>query len=275
MSINFFNSKYMNFSLALGWWAARGLAHIGVIRRLEELDMHPIALSGTSMGAIIATLLALGKSSREMEDIIASVPWMRLIDPDMKKWLLKGKKIELFLEDIFEGKTFADTYIPLSITATDIDTGESRVFQEGPLSEAVRASISLPWVFIPKHIDGTNLVDGGLAANLPIELLPPWPVIAVSALRDLSRTIHYQRRVLWVDWSKSIFGNTYNIIQKTIDIMLAQNEARSVASRKDVTYIRPSFDSLDYYEFHKYEKFILAGYQKAKEILPWFSEENL
>jgi len=60
------------------------------------------------------------------------------------------------------------------------------------------------------------------------------------------------------DWSKSIFGNTYSIIQKTIDIMLAQNEARSIASRSDVTYIRPKFDGLDYYEFDKYERFILA-----------------
>lgn len=259
--------EYINFSLALGWWAARGLAHIGVIRRLEELDMSPIAISGTSIGAIIGTLLALGKSSHDMEDIIASVPWMKLVDPDMQKWLLKGKKIESFLEDIFEGKSFSDTIIPLSITATDIDTGESRIFREGKLSVAVRASISLPGVFIPKNIDDMNLVDGGLAANLPIELLPPWRVIAVSAIRDLTRKIHYKRRVFGMDWSKSIFGNTYNIIQKTIDIMLAQNEARSVSSRNNVTYIRPRFDKLDYYQFDKYREFIEAGYIAAKENL--------
>lgn len=262
------------FSLALGWWAARGLAHIGVIRRLEELDMHPIALSGTSMGAIIATLCALGKTSKDMEAIIQSVPWMRLIDPDMKKWLLKGEKIEWFLEKIFEGKTFDDVIIPLTITATSIETGEWVVFQKGKLSEAVRASISLPGVFIPKNIHDTSLVDGWLTANLPIELLPPWRVIAVSALRDLTRKIHYKRRIFGMDWSKSIFGNTYSIIQKTIDIMLAQNESRSVQSREDVIYIRPRFDRLDYYEFDKYREFIEAGYIAAKENLTWFSREN-
>lgn len=70
-----------------------------------------------------------------------------------------------------------------------------------------------------------------------------------------------------MDWSKSIFGNTYSIIQKTIDIMLAQNESRSVQSREDVIYIRPRFDRLDYYEFDKYREFIEAGYIAAKENL--------
>ena len=255
------------FSLALGGWAARGIAHIGVIRRLEELGMTPTAISGTSMWAIVGTLLALGKSSQDMERMIAEVPWMKLLDPDMTKWLIKWKKVEKYLDTLFEWKSFEDTLIPLTVTATDIDTGESIIFRSGKLSDAVRASISLPGVFTPKDIDGHHCVDGGLAANLPIEYLPEWPVIAISALRDLSRKIEYKNRTFGIDWSKSIFGNTYSIIQKTIDIMLTQNEARSVASRKDVLYIRPEFDKLDYYEFDKYTLFIEAGYIAAKSEL--------
>lgn len=255
------------FSLALGGGWARGIAHIGVIRRLEELQRVPVALSGTSMGAIIATLMALGKTSHEMEDILDTMEWLKLIDFDMKKWLIKGLKVEKFLDQIFEGKTFADVKIPLYVIATDVDTGEGLVFQEGLLSHAVRSSIGIPWVFSPQNSQDRSLVDGGLVNNLPIEVLPLWSVIAVSAMRDLSRKIHFRHSIFSLDWQKTIFSNGYNILQKTIDIMLAQNEARSVISRGEVLYIRPKFDTLDYYEFSKYKEFIQSGYQAACIVL--------
>ena len=93
------------FSLALGGGWARGIAHIWVIRRLEELGKTPVAVSGTSMGAIIATLYALGKTSDDMEHILESIKWLKLIDFDMKKWLIKGVKIEKFLDHIFGNTT--------------------------------------------------------------------------------------------------------------------------------------------------------------------------
>ncbi len=252
------------FSLALGGWAARGLAHIGVIRRLEELDMRPTAISGTSIGAIIGTLYALGKTSAEMEQMIASVPWIKLLDPDMRKWAIKGIKIEKYLDTLFEWRSFSDLQIPLLIIVTDIDTGACRIFREGKLSEAVRASISLPGVFMPKWIDDSMYVDGGITNNLPIESLPPWRVIAVSALRDITKSIDYTRRIFGINWSKSIVGNTYSILRKTIDIVITQNESRSIRSRDDIIYIRPAFDNLDYYNFDKYSEFIQAGYEAAK-----------
>ncbi len=255
------------FSLALGGGAARGLAHIGVIRRLEELGMRPTAISGTSIGAIIGTLFALGKTSQEMEEMIAHVPWIKLLDPDLKKWVIKGVKIEKYLDTLFEGKSFSDLLIPLVVTATDIDTGEGIVIREWLLSSAVRASIWLPWVFIPKEYLGQNCVDGGLANNLPIEHLPEGKVIAVSALRDLTRKIWYKKEIFGINWSRTIFWVTYSIIQKTIDIMLSQNESRSILSREDVVYIRPSFDTLDYYNFDKYKEFIQAGYEAGSQSL--------
>ncbi len=251
------------FSLALGGWAARGLAHIGVIKRLEELHMSPIAIAGTSMGAIVGTLLALGKTSDDMRTIIAEISWIKLIDPDMTKWLLKWKKIEKYLDELFEWKTFADTKIPLTVIATDINTGENVVLREGRLSQAVRASISIPWVFMPKSLWDHELVDGILTNNLPIEHLPPGFVIASSALRDLKRPIRYKRRVFGIDWQKTIIGNAYSYTQKVIDIVSHQNEARSVASREHVLYIMSEFDHLDYLDFLKYEDFIRAWYKAS------------
>lgn len=254
------------FSLALGGWGARGLAHIGVIKRMEELWVSPMAISGTSMGAVIGALFAIGKTSDDMENIIATISWLKLIDIDMSKWVLKWVKIEAFLDTIFEWKTFADTLIPISIIATNIDTGEQMIFTEWSLSKAVRASISLPWVFVPRKIDKHEYVDGGLTGNLPIEILPEWKVIAVSALRDIARTIRKKRKILSWEFTVGIFSSSYQIIQKTIDIMLYQNESRSILSRDDVLYIRPSFDALDYYEFDKYRDFIKTGYKSSETI---------
>ena len=255
------------FSLALGGWAARGLAHIGVIKRLEELGMSPVAIAGTSMGAIIGTLLALGSTSDEMRTIIANIAWMKLIDIDLKKWLLKWQKIEKFLDTIFEGKSFSDTQIPLTMIATDIHTSDNIVLREWNLAQAVRASISIPWIFMPKTLWGRELVDGILTNNLPIEHLPPGFVIASSALRDLKRPIKYKRRVWGIEWQKTIIGNAYSYTQKVIDIVSHQNEARSVWSRKDVLYIISEFDQLDYLDFLSYDQFIAAGYRASEVII--------
>ncbi|GAB0174741.1 MAG: patatin-like phospholipase family protein [Candidatus Altimarinota bacterium] len=255
------------FSLALGGGGARGLAHIGVIRYLEEQNARPIAISGTSMGSIIGTLYALGKSSHQMEDILEEIEWLKLVDFDMKRGLLKGVKVEKYLDGLFEGKSFEDLQIPLTLTATDLDTGEGILFHSGKLAPALRSSIGIPGVFSPKEYQDRVLVDGGLTANLPIEILPEGEVIAVSAMRDLSRKVHYRTKIFSLDWQNTLFSNGYHLMQKTIDIMLSQNENRSVLSRKKVHYIRPEFDGLDYYEFGKYKAFIESGYKKASGVL--------
>lgn len=80
--------------------------------------------------------------------------------------------------------------------------------------------------------------------------------------------MRYSREILGTVFQKTILGNIYHIVQKTFDIILSQNESRSVLSRRDVIYIRPEFEAnLDYLDFRKYEKFIAAGYSKATEIL--------
>lgn len=255
-----------NFSLALGGGGARGLSHIGVIRKLEELGAAPSHIAGTSMGAIIGALYALGKTSHEMEGVIKDLKMTKLVDVDFKKGLLKGKKVEGFLDSIFEGAHFSDAAIPFSVVATEFDTGKARVFSEGKISTAVRASIGLPGVFVPYEAEGSAYVDGGLVNNLPVEILPEGKVVAVSALRDIGRRIEYTRNLLSFDIPVGLFGNSYSILQKTIDIMLSQNEQRSLESRRDVMYVHPKYTNLDYYDFHKYEKFITSGYEASEGL---------
>jgi len=267
------NISTNKFSLALGGWWARGLSHIGVIRRFEEMWMRPSHIAGTSMGAIIGALYALGKTSHEMEEIIKNIRMQKLIDIDFKRGLLKGKKVAAFLDDIFAGADFSETRIPLQIIATELDTGKKKIFTKGNISEAVRASIWLPGVFTPYEYEGTIFVDGWLVNNLPVETLPEGRVIAISALRDITRQIEYSRNLLSFDIPVGLFGNAYSILQKTIDIMLSQNEERSLVSRTDIFYIHPKYTNLDYYEFHKYEKFIQAGYEASVGVEEYFIEK--
>jgi NTE family protein len=259
-----------NFSLALWWWAARGLAHIGVIQKLEELWKKPTFLCGTSIGALIGALYACGYTAREMQKIAEEAKIYKLIDFDLRDGMLKGKKIFQYLDTLLWGKTFADTLIPLSIIATNIETGEKIVFTQGKLIDAVRASISIPWIFTPYKHDGNLLVDGWLTENLPISICPKdhW-VIAVSVQMDPKKYTKKSRKYFF---SKgTIISNTYSILRKTINIMMTQNEKNSLNSHADVVIISPERYDIDYYNFLKIQPMIQEWYRVAHCLDSYFS----
>ncbi len=255
-----------SFSLSLGGGAARWLAHIGVIRKFEELWVIPIAISGTSMGAIIATFYALGFTSTEMEEIVCKkLKLHTLIDFDLKNGVIRGKKIVKFLEEYIGSRQFSDTKIPLTLIATDIDSGEKNVFNTWSIIDALRASISVPGLFSPHKYSGKNLVDGGLTANLPIEDLPPGNVIAVTVQIPMSEKKKRQKKfTLFPDGT--LFSNSYLILRKTIGIMIAQNEARSMQSREKLLVIQPWRHELDYYDFSQKKLLIQAWYEVSEHV---------
>jgi predicted acylesterase/phospholipase RssA len=249
-----------SFSLALGGGAARWLAHIGVIRYLEEQWETPQHISGTSMGAIIATFYALWYTSKEMTEIVETIRFHTLVDLDLKNGLIRWKNIMKFLWKFINGRNFSDTKIPLSIVATNIDTGEKIVFQEWSLLDAIRASISIPWLFSPHKYNGHTLVDGWLTENLPVEILPVQIPMNEKKKRQKKFT-------LFPEWT--LFSNSYYILRKTIGIMIAQNEIRSRASRKDIIIIQPWHHEIDYYDFRQKYTMIEAWYSEAKKMLQW------
>lgn len=254
--------KSSNFALVLGGGAARGMAHIGVIRRLEELEKTPSIITGTSIGAVIGAFYACGYTSSEMEKIATEVNILTLIDFDLTHGIVKGKKIIQFFEKYFGETTFAETKIKLIIIATDIDTGEKIVCTEGKIIDAIRASISIPGVFAPYKHDGRKLVDGGLTENLPIEVLPKEiDVIAVSVQMPLrKKTI---KKSTFFFPNGTVFSNSYQILRKTIGIMIAQNEIRSLASRENIILIQPKREDIDFYDFKNIQPMIEAGYREA------------
>ncbi len=160
-------------SLALDSGSAKGMAHIGVIETLEKEGYQITAIAGTSMGAIVAAYYCLGKL-----DVLKS--WLTglnkkstfmTIDFSFSGGFIGGKKLMQAFEEHLGDATFADAKIPLYIIATNLDTGKERIFSEGSIIHAIRASISVPGVMRPYLYEGNYYVDGAVTNPLPVDVL--------------------------------------------------------------------------------------------------------
>lgn len=187
---NVLEHQEVKIGLALGSGSARGLAHIGVIKALEEEQIKIDYIAGTSIGALIGAAYAGGEMDR-FEKFLYTVDWKTIasycdfVFP--RKGLLQGQKINQLFDNFLTHKTFEETKIPFVAVATDLVTGEEVILKSGDLIQAVRASISLPGVFQPVQYNGSYLVDGGLVNPVPANVVKAMGADLVIAV-DLSRT---------------------------------------------------------------------------------------
>ncbi len=164
--------KKPRIGLALGSGSARGWAHIGVIRALEERGIKPDLVAGCSIGALVGAaycgghLDALEKWVRDLSfwDVV------RLMDVRMSGGLIEGENLMASFADKFKGVNIENLSLPFAAVATDLANGRETWLQCGPLDTAVRSSIALPGLFSPVHVDSRWLVDGGLTNPVPVSL---------------------------------------------------------------------------------------------------------
>ena len=167
----------LRLGLALGGGTARASAHVGVLKVLERRGVKPRLIAGTSAGAMLAALHALGLSAAELEHIVTEPNvtrlWRSAVDPGWRSGgLIHGSKFERYInERYFHEATFADIITPLKIACTDVDTGELVLVQSGSLARAIRASSAFPIMVAPTLIEGRYLADGGLVATVPFAAL--------------------------------------------------------------------------------------------------------
>ncbi len=160
--------------LVLGGGGSRGLAHIGVLKELEKLNINFSAIAGCSMGAIIGVLYAAGKTAQEIDDFISSKRLVDFFDFSISRLgINKTDKLQKLIEDFIGFKTFQKLKIPLYINATNLSQGREVIFSKGNLFKAIRASISVPGVFAPVQKDNSYYVDGGVLNQNPFSILPP------------------------------------------------------------------------------------------------------
>jgi NTE family protein len=158
-------------ALVLGAGGARGLAHIGVIEALEARGFEIAAIAGSSMGALVGGIHAAGKleAYRDWADRLVRNDVLRLLDVTFgASGLIRGERVIATMTDLVGDHRIEDLPIPYVAVATDLATQREVWFQQGPLFDAIRASIAIPMVFTPHEVNGRELVDGGLLAPLPL-----------------------------------------------------------------------------------------------------------
>ncbi|MBI3314285.1 MAG: patatin-like phospholipase family protein [Candidatus Omnitrophica bacterium] len=285
--------------LALGSGAAYGLAHIGVLKVLEEENIPIDVVSGSSIGALVGGLWAAGYNSKELEELALGInkrtAFFKLIGfQDISaahRGFFKGHQVSRFLRSYIGNKTFQETRIPLRIIGTNLFTSEEVIFEAGKVVDAIRASISIPGIFRPFFHKGDYLMDGGVIDPLPVKVLTQMGVkkiIAVNVL--LSPKDRVERNRLLEDmraqkvkelssksvWRKIMAGmgealknrysiNVFNVIMNTIQFM-EYEMAETWGSKADVL-IHPVIYEGHWAQFYDPMKFIRAGEEKTREQL--------
>jgi len=189
-------SRKMRIGLALGGGAARGWAHVGVIRVLEQAGIKPDIVCGTSIGALVGATYAEGNLD-SFEEWLAKLgikDMVSLVDVRMNGGMIKGEKLMDFFRRSFVDRPIEELDIPFAAIATDLHTGSEVWLREGSATEAVRASIAIPGLFAPAVHEGRMLVDGGLSNPVPVSVARAMGadiVIAVDLNSDLiGRHLH-------------------------------------------------------------------------------------
>lgn len=167
--------KDRTVGLALGSGAARGLSYIGVLESLEDSGVRIDLLAGTSIGALIGAMYASGVPISRMEKVACSLNWRRLarlLDPIIPtSGLIDGKKVASFIDELLPVKSFEELQRPFAVTATDVESGELIVIRQGSLLQAIQAAIAFPGLFTPVRFGDRFLVDGGLCAPVPTDIV--------------------------------------------------------------------------------------------------------
>jgi len=250
--------------LALGGGAARGLAHIGVLGVLEKEGIPVDMIAGTSAGAAVGALYAQGKSAARIKEVALNIGWRRLVSLiDLalpKSGFIEGAKIKNLLKSIMGDISFSELKIPLSCVATDIGSGEEVVISDGPVLEAVRASISIPVIFTAVKWRGRYLVDGGLVNPVPVSTARKMGadlVIAVNVIPTMGVRLQTPKETkepgIFQSMLHSFYIATYSLV-------------RSNLAGADIV-IEPKLPHIGYGDFHRIGDSISQGEIAAQELI--------
>lgn len=252
-------------SLALGGGGSKGLAHIGVIKAITELNLEISQIAGTSVGALIGGIYATNPNYKELEKIVEDISYLELfkilMDFPVKDALVKGKKMEDFLDKICGSKKIEELPIKFRAVCADIVSGEKYVFDKGKLSTAIRASCAIPGIFSPVKYEERVLIDGGVISPVPVlelEKRKNEKIIAVG-LYDKFFPKKYKDMA-----NAGVFVVAYGSMQLMVK-KLAENELE----KADVK-ILPPVEDINVLDFVKAKKFITLGYETAIKALKDF-----
>ncbi|OLF54819.1 patatin-like phospholipase family protein [Pseudomonas chlororaphis] len=276
--------------LVLSGGAARGLAHIGVLKALEEQGVKIDAIAGTSMGAVIGGLYASGYKIDELEKLALGIDWQQALSDappredvpfrrkqDDRDFLVKqklsfrddgslglplgviqGQNLALLLESMLahasDTRDFDKLPIPFRAVATDIASGEKVVFRKGHLPRVIRASMSIPAVFAPVELDGRLLVDGGMTDNIPLDVARDMGV-DIAIVVDIGTPLRSRKQLATV----------VDVLNQSITLMTRRNSEEQLATlHKSDVLIQPPLASFGVTDFGRAQEMIDAGYRATR-----------
>jgi NTE family protein len=247
--------KRKKIGLALSGGAARGFAHLGVLKVLAEHDIPIDFISGTSAGSIAGAAYASGLKPAEIADLGNKMSWFRMTGFSYSpKGLLSNASMGAFLGANFPVQKFEDLKIPFAAVTCDLETGEEIVLKDkGDLITAVRASCAIPGVFVPVEHEGRMLIDGGVIANVPTKAVRKLGAEIVIAVDVLACGASY--------WGSP--STLLGIFFQSAMLML-RNSSKSHHYRADVVIV-PEIAHLRPDEIGKRDEFIKLGEQAALE----------
>ncbi|GAA0460472.1 patatin-like phospholipase family protein [Alkalibacillus silvisoli] len=238
--------------LALGSGGARGFSHLGIIKVLEEHDIPIDYIAGSSMGALVGAFYGAGQRVEDLYNLALSFRRKFFMDITVPKMgLIQGERIKSYIRMFTYNKNLEQFNIPISVVATDIHNGERVVFKEGDAAAAVRASISIPGIFVPERVNGRLLVDGGVIDRVPI-----------SVVREMGADL-----IIAVDCSKfeenTDILSIYDIIMQSIDIMQDDITTHQIMDADFV--LRPEVYEYSSRNYSNIKEIIEKGESEAKK----------
>ncbi|MCH7420193.1 patatin-like phospholipase family protein [Pseudomonas mosselii] len=280
--------------LVLSGGAARGLAHIGVLKALEEQGVRIDAIAGTSMGAVVGGLYASGYSIAELEKLATTLDWQQALSDapprkdvpfrrkqDDRDFLVKqklsfrddgslglplgviqGQNLALLLESKLahtaDIRDFDKLPIPFRAVATDITSGEKVIFRRGHLPQVIRASMSIPAVFAPVELDGRLLVDGGMTDNIPVDVVREMGV-DLAIVVDIGTPLRNRKQLATV----------VDVLNQSITLMTRRNSEEQLASlRREDILVQPPLSAFGVTDFGRARDMIDAGYRATRALDP-------
>lgn len=295
--------KQLKIGLALGSGSARGWAHIGIIRGLEEQGIKPDIVAGCSIGALVGAAYCGGHLDKLEQWVRGLSFWdvVRLLDVRMMGGLIEGDSLMASFEDKLKNTNIEQLPRPFAAVATDLASGREVWLQEGPLPAAVRASIALPGLFSPIHLDNRWLVDGGLTNPVPVSVCRAMGadlIIAANLNSDIigrhlkSRTQHRQlaggqerdlfnqllkklnsgilesKLARWTRERKSSeeVPGLFEVMASSINIMQDRITKSRMAGDPPDVLLSPRLGQLGLLEFDRAKEAIAEGYESVQRM---------
>jgi NTE family protein len=244
-------------AIVLGAGSARGFAHIGVIKALDAAGIRPDLIVGASAGSVVGVFYAAGYSGLQMEEVAMKVRDVDVIDAatSSKRGLIAGEALQKMINNFVKDKPIEALKTPFIATATNLKTGDSVQLKSGDAGQAVRASSSMPGVFLPMNINGMELVDGAITSPLP-----------VSVARQVSADMVVVAVDVGAAPQNTHAAGIYEIVMQSFEIM-GLSLAKLEGQKADVL-IKPNVAAFSGSDFSNRAQLIAAGYsagQKAVE----------